>query len=233
MSASQRMSMKTLIADSHLLFRHALKAVLEHEGFEVVAEASDGRQAVKLTEQFRPEVVLLDVHLELLNGIDATKQILKVLPSTKSILLADELTGGSMREALQAGVAGFVLKSSPHSELTKAIEAVCKGITYLDSASSLAFARVLEEQSIEDEDCPLTTREREVLQLICEGKPVKEVASILGIGQKTAESHRRRITDKLKVTQTADLVRYAVRYGLIQACVGFSACGISAAYARL
>jgi two-component system response regulator NreC len=218
--------MRAIIADNHLLFRHAVKALLERDGIEVVAEASDGRQALKLAEQFRPEVVLLDVHLALLNGIDATRLILKTLPATKCIVLADELAGGSMREALDAGVVGFVLKSSPDSELTKAVEAVCRGIIYLDPGSNLALAKVLAEDP-SGVACPLTVREREVLQLICEGKTVKEIAAILGIGQKTVESHRQRITVKLKVSQTADLVRYAVRNGLIRACVGLSVYGMS------
>jgi two-component system response regulator NreC len=217
--------MRAIVAHNELLFRRAVKVLLERDGIEVVAEASDGRQAVKLAGQFRPEVVLMDAHLALLNGIDATRIILKTLPATKCIVLADELAWGSMREALDAGVAGFVLKSSPDSELTKAIQEVCRGTIYLDPGSNLAFARALAEEPGGGVECPLTVREREVLQLICEGKTVKEIADILGIGQKTVESHRQRITSKLNVSQTAELVRYAVRNGLIRACVCLSVYG--------
>ena len=210
------MAIRGMVGGDHRLFRQAVKAILEGEGISVIAEGCDGRETVKLANQLRPEIVVLDVHIALLNGIDAAKQILKTSPVTKILLLADEVAAGNVRRALHAGVAGFVLKSAPACELTKAIQTVCRGIVYLDSGTNRALSQTVAEEVPCGAD-PLTLREREVLQLICEGKAVKEIAAMLGISQKTAESHRHRITQKLKVTQTAELVRYAVRCGMISA----------------
>ena len=215
------MAIQAVVASDHRLFRQAVKAILEREGISVIAEGCDGRETVKLATQLQPEIVLLDVHIALLNGIDASRKILRTSPVTKIILLVDEFAAGNVREALHAGVVGFVLKTAPACELTKAIQIVCRGIVYLDSGTN----RSLSEAVAEDVPCGgnlLTLREREVLQLICEGKAVKEMAAILGISQKTVESHRQRITAKLKMTQTAELVRYAVRCGMITACASLT-----------
>jgi DNA-binding NarL/FixJ family response regulator len=217
------MEIRALVADDHKLFRQAVRAILERDGITVIAEAGDGREAVKLADQFRPEIVVIDIHIALLNGIDATKQILKTSTVTKIILLAREISSGQVREALHTGVGGIVLKTAPACELTQAIRTVCRGIVYLDSATRRVLSEV-DAEGVSDEANPLTLREREVLQLICEGKTVKEIAALLDIGQKTAESHRQRIMTKLKVTQTAELVLYAVRCGMIRACVGVILC---------
>ena len=219
------MEIRAVIADDHTLFRQAVRAILERDGIRVIAEAGDGREAVKLANQLQPEIVVIDIHIALLNGIDATKQILKTATITKAILLAREISPGQVREALHTGVGGIVLKTASAGELTHAIRTVCRGIVYLDSATH----RVLSEAGVEGvpgQANPLTLREREVLQLICEGKTVKAIAALLDIGQKTAESHRQRMMTKLKVTQTAELVLYAVRSGIIRACVGVILCGM-------
>jgi DNA-binding NarL/FixJ family response regulator len=217
------MEIRAVIADDHKLFRQAVRAILERDGIRVIAEAGDGREAVKLANELQPEVVVIDIHIALLNGIDATKQILKTSTITKIILLAREISPGHVREALQTGVGGIVLKTAPAGELTQAIRTVCRGIVYLDSATHRVLSEADAEGVSGDAD-PLTLREREVLQLICEGKTVKEIAALLDIGQKTAESHRQRIMTKLRVTQTAELVLYAVRSGIIRACVGVILC---------
>ena len=217
------MEIRAVIADDHKLFRQALTAILERDGIRVLAEAGDGREAVKLADELRPEIVVIDIHIAQLNGIDVTKQILKTSTITKIILLAREISPEQIREALHTGVGGIVLKTAPACELTQAIRTVCRGIVYLDSAIHC----VLSEADAEGVSCEantLTLREREVLQLICEGKTVKEIAAVLDIGQKTAESHRQRIMMRLRVTQTAELVLYAVRCGMIRACIGVILC---------
>src|SRR5260370_42273728 len=139
------MEIRAVVADDHKLFRQAVRAIFERDGIRVVAEAGDGREAVKLAGQLRPEIIVIDIHIALLNGIDAAKQILKASPITKIILLAREISPGHVREALHTGVGGIVLKTPPAAELTQAIGTVCRGIVYLDSPTH----RVLSEADAE------------------------------------------------------------------------------------
>ena len=209
------MPVKILLADDHAVLRQGLRVLLEREGFEVVGEASDGREAVKLCEKFRPDVALLDVTMPLLNGIDAAREISKANPATRLILLTMHTEDHLVLESLRAGVRGYVLKTRAADELIQAIRAVCKGEMYLTQSISRTIVQAfLAKDTLPDS--PLTDRERQVLQLVAEGKTTKEIASLLGISVKTAESHRSNIMEKLNIHDTAGLVRYAIRSGLIE-----------------
>jgi two-component system, NarL family, response regulator NreC len=195
--------------------RDGLRSILTEEGFEVVGEASDGREAVKLGQSLGADVAILDISMPLLNGIDAAREILKDSPKTKIIILTMHTDDRYVLASLRAGIAGFVLKSKAASSLVQAIHAVSKGEIYLSSGISKAVvdAYLAKDDSPAD---PLSEREREVLQLIAEGKNTKEIGSILGISTKTTDSHRANIMRKLHIPEVAGLVRYAVREGLVQ-----------------
>lgn len=209
------MSIRILLAEDHLLLSECLRSCLECEGFEIVGQAEDGQRAVQLAEALRPNVAVLDLAMPLLNGIDATRQIRIVSPQTKTIVLTMYVEDRYVLEAVQAGVRGYVLKTQPVGELVQAIREVLKGRVYLSPRISRAVveAYLLNTEIPPD---PLTLREREVLQLVAEGRTTKEVASVLSIAVKTAETHRCRIMDKLNIHDTAGLVRYAIRQGVIQ-----------------
>lgn len=209
------MPVKIVLADDHAVLRQGLRMLLEREGFEVVGEASDGREAVKLCDKFRPDVVLLDVTMPLLNGIDAAREISKANPATRLILLTMHTEDHLVLESLRAGVRGYVLKTRAADELLQAIRAVCKGEMYLTQSISRTIVQAFLSKDTPP-DSPLTDRERQVLQLIAEGKTTKEIATLLGISVRTAESHRSNIIDKLNIHDTAGLVRYAIRSGLIE-----------------
>jgi two-component system, NarL family, response regulator NreC len=206
---------RLLLADDHAMLRDGLRAILNDEGFEVVAEASDGREAVKLGQSIGADVAILDISMPLLNGIDAAREILKSSPKTKIIILTMYTDDRYVLASLRAGIAGFVLKSKAASSLVQAIQAVCKGEVYLSSGVSKAVVDAYLAKDDTPAD-PLSVREREVLQLIAEGQNTKEIGSVLGISAKTAESHRTNIMQKLHIHEVAGLVRYAVREGLVQ-----------------
>jgi len=206
---------RILLADDHLIVRQGLRAILEGEGFEVMAEVGDGQEATKLARQRCPDVAVLDFSMPSLNGLDAAREILKVCPRARAILLTMHTEDHYVLEALRAGVRGYVVKTQASADLVRAINEVLRGTVYLSPGISQAVVEAYLSKSEVPPD-PLTAREREVLQLVAEGKSTKEIAKLLGISFKTAESHRTRIMKKTNIHETAGLVRYAVRRGLIQ-----------------
>jgi DNA-binding NarL/FixJ family response regulator len=209
------MSIQVLLADDHEIVRQGLKLLLEKEGIRVVAEAGDGRAAVRLANETHPDVAILDLSMPLLNGLDAAREILRDATGTRAILLTMYREEPFILDALRSGVHGYVLKTQAGADLVQAIRDVCRGTVYLSPGISRAVVEAYRGHAEAPPD-PLSQREREVLQLVAEGRSTKQVAELLSISVKTAESHRSRIMHKLGVHQVASLVRYAVRRGLIQ-----------------
>jgi DNA-binding NarL/FixJ family response regulator len=209
------MAVRVLLADDHEIVRQGLRVLLEREGFQVVGEASNGHEALKLCEANHPEVAILDLSMPLLNGVDAAREIMKSNPRTKVVLLTMHTEDHLVLESLRAGVTGYVLKTRAASELVQALRAVCRGEMFLTQSISRTIVQAF-LQNTPAPNNPLSDRERQVLQLVAEGKTTKEVASLLGISVKTAESHRSNLMDKLNIHDTAGLVRYAIRIGLIE-----------------
>lgn len=206
------MSLRVLIADDHAIVRDGLKALLETDGIEVIAEASDGLEAVRQARELTPDVAVLDLAMPQMNGITAAREIAGVAPRTRVVLLTVHTERQYVIAALRGGVHGYVIKSQAAADLLHAIEIVTRGETYLSpSISEIVVAACKHELGVLRD--PLSVRERQVLQLIAEGKTTKEVARTLGISVKTAESHRTRIMGKLDIHETASLVRYAIREG--------------------
>ena len=209
------MAIRIVLADDHVLVRQGLKSLLEREKLQVVAEASDGQEVIRLAETHQPDIAIIDISMPTLNGIDAARELARSCPKTRVILLTQHEEEQYIHEALRARVKGYVLKSQVASDLVHAIQGVSKGGTYLSPGVSQAVVEAYRSRSEEAVD-PLSGRERQVLQLIAEGRSTKDVASLLGISVKTAESHRSRLMQKLDIHETASLVRYAVRRGLVQ-----------------
>ena len=209
------MPTRIVLADDHVLIRQSLKSLLEREGFQVVAEGSDGQEAVHHAESLQPEIVVMDISMPILNGLNAAREMSRTCPKTKTILLTQHDEGQYVSEALDAGVKGYVLKNQVASDLLLAIRQVSRGQVYLSPGVSRAVMDAYQSKSEKPKNS-LTLREKQVLQLIAEGKSTKDIASLLGISVKTAESHRTRLMQKLDIHETASLVRYAVRQGIVQ-----------------
>ena len=209
------MPIRVVLADDHVLVRQGLRSLLERERFQIVAEASDGREMIRLVESLHPDIAVVDIRMPLLNGIDAVRELARSCSKTKMILLTQHDEEQYIHEALEAGVRGYVLKSQVASDLVQAIQQVAHGQVYLSPSVSGAIVEAYRSKSDRHRD-PLSGRERQVLQLIAEGKSTKDVAVVLGVSVKTAESHRSRLMEKLDIHETATLVRYAVRRGLIE-----------------
>lgn len=209
------MPIRIVLADDHVIVRQGLKSLLEREGFQVVAEASDGQEALGHVESLQPDIAVMDISMPILNGLNAAREMSRASPKTKTILLTQHDESQYIREALEAGVKGYVLKNQVASDLLLAIRQVSRGQVYLSPGVSSAVMEAYNSKS-ETSKNPLTPRERQVLQLIAEGKSTKDVASLLGISVKTAESHRTRLMQKLDIHETASLVLYAVRHGIVQ-----------------
>lgn len=206
---------EVMVADDHLLVRQALQSLLDRKGFKVVGTAADGQEAVQMAEELQPDIAVVDLMMPVMNGINAARQISRVSPDTKTILLTMYNEGRYAVEALRAGIKGFVLKTQAAEDLTRAIQEVMEGGTYLSPTVSPAVVDAYLGRTEYPSD-PLTPREREVLQLIAEGKTTRKTAEILGISMKTVETHRSRIMEKLDIHDTANLVRYAIRRGLVR-----------------
>jgi two-component system, NarL family, response regulator NreC len=209
------MPIRVVLADDHVLVRQGLRSLLEREKFQVLAEASDGQELIRLAEAHHPDIAVLDISMPTLNGIDAARELARTCPKTKVILLTQHEEEQYIHEALEAGVKGYVLKSQVASDLLHAIQKVSRGAVYLSPGVTGAVMEAYRSRSERPSD-PLSGRERQVLQLIAEGKSTRDIASLLGISVKTAESHRSRLMQKLDIHETASLVRYAVRRGLVQ-----------------
>src|SRR3954469_13375114 len=209
------MALRVLLADDHAVVRHGLRALLEKEGYQVVAEASDGQDALRQAAETKPDLAILDISMPVLNGLDAARELRKASQTLKVILLTRHEEPQYVTEALHAGVKGYVLKSQAANDLVQAIEQVGRGAIYLSPSMSRTVVEAYLSKTAPAAD-PLTPRERQVLQMVGEGKSTKDVARLLGISIKTAESHRARLMRKLDIHETASLVRYAIRHGLVQ-----------------
>lgn len=212
--------LRVLLGDDHRLLRHGLRKILEEKReVEVVGEAGDGREAVKLAVALAPDVAILDIGMPLLNGIDATRQIVRRVPGCQVLILSMHADEPYIARALQAGARGYLLKDSAATDLLRAVAAVAAGKTFFSSVISQSmindYVRRVADASIVDPYESLSEREREILQLIAEGHSNKDVALILSISPATVETHRARILQKLDVHNTAELVLYAVRKGVI------------------
>lgn len=212
---------RILLADDHEIVRRGLQAILKAQsGWKVVAEAANGREAVELARQLKPAVVILDISMPELNGLEATRQILKDLPKTEVLILTMHESEQVVREVLYAGARGYVLKSDAGQDLVAAVESLSRHKPFFTSKVAEmvlegyrmtgATGRMTEPRS------RLTPREREIVQLLAEGKSNKEVAVALGISVKTTETHRANIMHKLNLQSLSDLVRYAIRNKIIE-----------------
>jgi DNA-binding NarL/FixJ family response regulator len=212
-------AIKIILADDHRIVRQGLSALLHSESnFQVVGEASDGLEAIELVKQLKPEILILDLMMPGLNGLEVTRQINKQAPRTRIIILSMYDDEGFVLEALNYGAAGYVLKDSNSSDLVQAVREVIAGRRYLSPPLSdraiAAYQRMATLGTMEKYET-LTTREREVLQLSAEGHTNGEIATRLGISIRTAETHRSRLLHKLGLHNQADLIRYAIKRGII------------------
>ena len=210
------MPARILLVDDHTLVRQGLRSLLEREGFSVVGEAADGLEAVQQVRSLSPDIIVMDISMPSENGLNATREIHKTLPSAKVILLTQHSEDMYIADALEAGVSGYVLKSQVSSDLLLAIRQVQSGHVYISPGISSAVLAAYKSRLDNNKSDVLTLRERQVLQLIAEGKTTRDVASLLFISVKTAETHRSRLMQKLDIHETAGLVRYAIRRGLVQ-----------------
>lgn len=209
------MPTRVLLADDHLILRQGLKALLEPAGFPVVGEASDGREAVRQARKLNPDVAVLDLSLPLLNGLDAAREIHQTCARTRTLILTMHAEVHYLLEALRAGVRGYLVKTHAAADLIRAIQEVQVGQIYVDPSLSSAVVEAFLGKSERFSD-PLTSRERQVLQLVAEGKTTKESARIMSLSVKTIEAYRTSLMRKLNIHGAAGLVRYALGHGLTQ-----------------
>jgi two-component system, NarL family, response regulator NreC len=207
------MPIQILLAEDHVIVRQGLRALLEQAGMAVIGEASDGPEALKIAHEKHPDVAILDISMPYLNGLETARRLREALPQIKIVLLTMHTEDPYVLEAMQAGVVGYVLKTQTPADLVQAIRDVLQGGVYLSSRVSSTVVKAYLTRSELSSD-PLTTREREILQLIAEGQTTKEIAWRLGLSGKTVESHRINLMRKLNIHETATLVRYAIRRGL-------------------
>jgi two-component system, NarL family, response regulator NreC len=213
--------LRIVLADDHTLFRQGLRRVLEEEsGWRVVAEASDGAEAVRVALEHEPHIVILDVAMPRLNGVEATRQIVRRLPEARVLILSMYSDDLYITQALQAGAHGYMLKDSADADLVRAVRDLAAGKSYFSPDVSKVvrndYVRHLADRGVQDRFDALSEREREVFQLIAEGHSNKDIARLLGLSPGTIETHRARIMEKLDVHSAAEIVRYAVRKGVIR-----------------
>jgi DNA-binding NarL/FixJ family response regulator len=214
-----------LLAEDHMIVREGFRKMLELENdIEVVGEAQDGRLAVALVKKLRPAVVLMDIAMPLLNGLEATRQVLKAVPGTKVLILSAHSDDAYIKEAADSGAVGFLLKQTSSHIVCEAIREIQKGNKFFGPAITKRLRQMVGKSLDRDggsqsRNVRLSSREMEVLQLIAEGKANKETAAVLGISIKTVEKHRERVMAKLDVHDTAGLTRYAISAGIIESSV--------------
>jgi two-component system response regulator NreC len=212
---------RIVLADDHTIIRSGLRLLLEQQSdFKVVAEAEDGRQAVQLVSKHRPDVVILDIGMPQLNGIEATRQIVALDTHPNVVILSMHADESYVLRALKAGARAYILKNAAEADLIRAVRAVSEGKSFFSPVISKMlledYVRQVREKEVEDSYDLLTPREREILQLLAEGKTNKEVASVLGVSPHTIETHRGNILEKLNLHSVPELILYAVRKGIIQ-----------------
>jgi DNA-binding NarL/FixJ family response regulator len=215
------LQIRIVLADDHTIIRSGLRLLLEQQpDFKVVAEASDGRQAVQLVSKHHPNVVILDIGMPELNGIEATRQIVAQDPHPDVVILSMHSDESYVLRALKAGARAYILKNAAEADLIRAVQAVSEGKSFFSPVISKMlledYVRQVREKEVEDSYDLLTPREREILQLIAEGKTNKEMATILGLSPHTIETHRGNILEKLNLHSVPELIMYAVRKGIIQ-----------------
>jgi DNA-binding NarL/FixJ family response regulator len=218
---SFNMSIKVLLVDDHTVVREGLRFLLETEGdIKVIGEAKHGREAVQMTEKLRPDVVLLDIAMPFLNGVEAARQIMKSCPETKILILSSYEEDEYIRKLIQAGVGGYLLKHTVADDLVRAVREVQKGNAYFSPSISKRLSNswqfFTENRAPNRANEHLTTREAEILQLIAEGFANKQIADIIGISIKTVEKHRQAVMDKLGLHEVASLTRYAIQKGIVE-----------------
>jgi two-component system, NarL family, response regulator NreC len=211
---------RILLADDHNIMRNGLRLLLERQpGFQVVGEASDGRQTVEMSEALKPDVIVLDIAMPNLNGIEAARQIAGKLPDTAIVILSMHSDESYVLRALKAGARAYLLKDSAELDLIGAIKAVTEGKAFFSPAISKMlvedYMRRMQQRGVEDSYELLTTREREILQLLAEGKSNKDVANVLNLSLYTVETHRGNMMQKLNLHSVPELILYAVRKGVI------------------
>jgi DNA-binding NarL/FixJ family response regulator len=212
--------LRILLGDDHKLLRDGLRKILqERADWEVVAEAGDGREAVRLALAVQPDVAILDIGMPLLNGIEATRQIVKRLPDVQILILSMHANEAYIIQAVKAGAKGYLLKDSADTELIRGIDALSAGKSFFSPEVSKVmlddYVRHLTDKGLEDRYATLSEREREIFQLVAEGHSNKAIAELLSISAATVETHRAHILQKLDVHNTAELVLYAVRRGVV------------------
>jgi len=212
------MSTKLLLVDDHKIMRHGIRSLLEKEaGMEVLEETNNGRTAIELARILSPDVIIMDIAMHDLNGVEATRQITTELPEVKVIMLSMHSDRQMVTDALQAGASGYLLKDCEFEELVRAIETVVSNRTYLSPEIADILVENFVRKSSPSESSAssiLTPREREVLQLLAEGKSTKEIATSLCLSTKTVETHRRQMMEKLNIYTVAHLIKFAIRKGL-------------------
>ena len=212
---------RIMLADDHTVVRQGLRKLLEERSdWEVIAEAGDGREAVRLAEQHKPDVAILDVAMPLLNGIEATRQIARRVPGTRVLVLSMHADEAYVTQILQAGATGYLLKDSADVDLLKAVEEAAQGRSFFSPAIARVmlddYVRQLADKGITDRYESLSEREREIFQLIAEARTNKEIAALLNVSPSTVETHRAHIMEKLDLHSAAEIVLYAVRRGVIR-----------------
>ena len=219
MVCKKKSTLRVLLVEDHMIVRQGLRALLEgQEDIEVVAEAADGFEGVQKVEEHKPDVVVMDLAMPRLNGVDATKQLLKIHPDAKVLILSMHAGEEYVRPVLRAGASGFLLKGSGLSDLVKAIRAIAEGEAFFSPAVAkilLKDAQSGTQTTHKKQKGELTHREREILQLLAEGYSGPQIPETLHISSKTVESHRGRMMKKLDIHNLAGLVRYAIRIGLV------------------